>query len=359
MIYWGTKTVAVPTGETIKEQLEMKGISQKDFAYRMGMSKKHICKLLAGDVILTPETALKLEEVLNIDAKFWLGLEADYREDLARAKAENELSKSEEIEYLKKIPYVEMARCGWLPKNEKNEETILHLRKFFSVVKLTLVEGMMPAAAYSSFDGNKKDTDYPLMCWIGMAQRLSWEIQTDKIHIAGIKKILPQLKEMTKETPSVFLPKLKELLAKCGIAFVMADHLKGLAIKGAAFYNGGKIVLGLTMNCKDNNEFWLNFFHELAHIMLGHIKQNGTTKEDEEAVEVWVKEHLTVSKKYSAFIAKKDFSENAIIKFAEKCGISAGIVAGLLQREGLIKYSERNSLKLKYKFPKIVYPAIS
>ena len=219
MIYWGTKTIAVPAGETIKEQLEIRDISQKDFAYRMGMSENHICRLLAGDVLLTPETALKLEEVLNIDAKFWLGLEAGYREDLARAKAENELAKSEETEYLKKIPYDEMARCGWLPKNTKTEETILYLRKFFSVVKLTLAEGTMPAAAYSGLDGNKRDTDYPLMCWIGMAQRLSWEIQTDKIHITGIRKILPQLKEMTREAPSVFLPKLKELLAGCGIAF--------------------------------------------------------------------------------------------------------------------------------------------
>ena len=58
--------IATPPGTTIKEQLEDRGMTQKDFAARMGMSEKHISQLINGDVRLTPETAEKLEMVFGI-----------------------------------------------------------------------------------------------------------------------------------------------------------------------------------------------------------------------------------------------------------------------------------------------------
>jgi len=55
-------------------------MSQKEFAARMDMSEKHISKLINGEVQLTPETAVRLEMVLGVPAKFWNNLEAIYRE---------------------------------------------------------------------------------------------------------------------------------------------------------------------------------------------------------------------------------------------------------------------------------------
>ena len=49
--------IAVPPGATVKEQLDDRGMSQKEFAARMGMSEKHISHLINGSVQLTPETA--------------------------------------------------------------------------------------------------------------------------------------------------------------------------------------------------------------------------------------------------------------------------------------------------------------
>ena len=62
--------IATPPGATIKEQLIDRGLSQKEFALRMGMSEKHISKLINGDVQLTPEVAVRLEMVLGVPAKF-------------------------------------------------------------------------------------------------------------------------------------------------------------------------------------------------------------------------------------------------------------------------------------------------
>lgn len=62
--------IATPPGATIKEQLEDRGMSQKEFASRMDMSEKHISRLINGEVQLTPEVAYRLEMVLGLPANF-------------------------------------------------------------------------------------------------------------------------------------------------------------------------------------------------------------------------------------------------------------------------------------------------
>ena len=42
--------IAIPPGETIREQLENRGMTQKEFAQRMDMSEKHISNLINGKV---------------------------------------------------------------------------------------------------------------------------------------------------------------------------------------------------------------------------------------------------------------------------------------------------------------------
>ena len=76
--------IATPPGATIKEQLLDRGLSQKEFAVRMGMSEKHISKLINGEVQLTPDVAVRLEMVLGVPAKFWNKQESTYREKLEK-----------------------------------------------------------------------------------------------------------------------------------------------------------------------------------------------------------------------------------------------------------------------------------
>ena len=88
--------IATPPGATIKEQLNDRGMSQKEFAASMDMSDKHIRKFINGEAQLTPETAIKLEMVLGVPTKFWNNLEAIYREKIVKAEAEN----AKDLEYI-------------------------------------------------------------------------------------------------------------------------------------------------------------------------------------------------------------------------------------------------------------------
>lgn len=78
--------IVIHPGATIKKQLEDRGMSQKEFASRMGMSEKHISRIIHGEVQLTPDVADKLERVLGVPANFWINLESIYKEKLVKIK---------------------------------------------------------------------------------------------------------------------------------------------------------------------------------------------------------------------------------------------------------------------------------
>ena len=72
--------VAIPPGEYLLEEIETRGISQKELARRMGRPLNAINEIINGKKSITAATALQLEEVMpEIPARFWLNLETDFQ----------------------------------------------------------------------------------------------------------------------------------------------------------------------------------------------------------------------------------------------------------------------------------------
>ncbi|MSU05540.1 HigA family addiction module antidote protein [Spirochaetales bacterium NM-380-WT-3C1] len=339
--------IATPPGATIKEQLNDRGMSQKEFAARMDMSEKHISKLINGDVQLTPETAIKLEVVLGVPAKFWNNLEAIYREKIIKAEAENAIDADDEM--VKHFPYSEMAKFGWVPKTRDAKEKVVNLRKYFEVVELSLLESKQIMRIACRRLAITEKSDLALMAWAQEAKINARNMPTAPININGLISSIPEIRKMTVLKPEDFCPQLKKFLADCGIALVFLPHLKGSFLQGASFISGNKIVVGLTARGKDADKFWFSLFHELGHIALGHVwQQNGTSENDEKSADKWSSDTLISADAFETFRSIRDYSENSVIQFANENGIAPGIVVGRMQREGMIKYTMLNNLKEKY-----------
>ena len=72
--------IAIPPGEYLAEEIEARGISQKELAKRMRRPLNAINEIINGKKAITAETALQLEGVMpEIPARFWLNLETDYQ----------------------------------------------------------------------------------------------------------------------------------------------------------------------------------------------------------------------------------------------------------------------------------------
>nr|MCR4903297.1 ImmA/IrrE family metallo-endopeptidase [Butyrivibrio sp.] len=310
-------------------------------------SEKHISRLINGDVQLTPETAVRLEVVLGVPAKFWNNLEAIYREKIIKAEAENAMDA--DVVLAKQFPYSEMARFGWVPETREAKEKVINLRKYFEVVELSLLGSEQITRIACRRLAITEKSDLALMAWAQEAKIKARGIKTAQINIKGLISAMPKLRKMTMLKPKEFCPRIKNCLADCGIALVFLPHLKGSFLQGASFMDGNKIVVGLTARGKDADKFWFSLFHELAHIVLGHVGQtNGTSEEDEKAADKWSGDILITSEDFDVFKRNGDYSEGSVLQFAKKQGIAPGIVVGRMQLEGMIKYNMLNNLKEKY-----------
>ena len=342
--------IAIPPGETIKELLEDRGISQKEFASRIGMSEKHISKLINGDVQLAMDMAKRLETVLGPSVQFWCRLEAFYREDLCKALEENAME--EDIAIAKEMPYKQMAKLGWVEDISGWTERVINLRKFFEVAQLKfLKESLLPVIACRKLSKTEK-SDLVLLAWAQKAKLEARQIETKPIRAEALQKDIPKLRRMTIMKPEEFSTELVNILAGRGVALVFMPHISGSFLHGATFRDGRKVVIGMSVRGKDADKFWFSLFHELGHIVKGHVgKTGGTDEADEQEADAFARDMLIPPQRYEEYVAGEDFTKVSVCRFADSVGVDAGIVVGRLQKDGHIAYNYLNNLKEKYDFP--------
>lgn len=340
--------IATPPGATIHEQLADRGISQKEFALRMGMSQKHISRLINGEVQLTAETAIRLEMVLGIPASFWNSLEAIYRDKLLRAEEENRMDA--DLAIAGRLPYHEMSQLGWVPETSRAPERVVALRKFFEVASLSLLnDSLIPGLACRRLSITEK-SDAALLAWAQEARIEARQQQAAPLDLKQLSAALPQIRALTLTPPEQFCPALTDLLSRCGIALVFLPHMEGSFLHGAVFRDGRKIVLGLTVRGRDADRFWFSLFHELGHVLLGHLDLPVLSEAEEKAADDFARAALIPQNDYEAFISAGDLSDPAITAFAARIGIDPGIAVGRLQKDGHLPYHRGNDLKTRYEF---------
>lgn len=284
--------LAIPPGATIKEQLTDRGMSQKEFAVRMGMSEKHISRLINGEVQLTVDTARKLEMVLGVPAQFWCNLETIYREKLIRVREENEMD--EDIEIAKRMPYKEMVRNGWIEDVSGWVQRVICLRKYFEVARLTFLQaGLLPGIVCTKIS-ESGTVDYELAVWSQKAKLEARKLRTGPVDIAKLNEMIPQIREAVAKVSGNEYDELRSMFAECGIALTVLPHIGGSSLHGVTFSDGGKIVVGLADCEGDSVQFRFSLFHELAHILCGHIGKDGrTTAEDEKEADRFAEKALS------------------------------------------------------------------
>lgn len=74
-----TKRPPTHPGEMLLEEfLKPLGLTQSEFAVRLGVSYPRLNEVVKGRRSVTPDTALRLARVLGMPADFWLGLQQDW-----------------------------------------------------------------------------------------------------------------------------------------------------------------------------------------------------------------------------------------------------------------------------------------
>ncbi len=82
----GFSYIAIHPGEMLKEELESRGITQKEFAKAIEVSYTMLNEILNGKRSITADFAILIEAALGTPAEHWLNMQARYNLQTARRK---------------------------------------------------------------------------------------------------------------------------------------------------------------------------------------------------------------------------------------------------------------------------------
>lgn len=347
-----------PPGTTLGELLEEKGIKQTEFATRLGVTPKFINELVSGKAIITPPTALALEKTLGVPADFWLVRDARYQEILAREKAQTALA--ENVGWLEELPLKDLKDYGLIKPQPDKPSYVAALLSFFGVASVEAwreqyISCVVDNAAYRKVNA-KKSSPGSIAAWLRVGELCAEKIECAPFNREKFLDAVSEARRLTlEEDPAVFCTKLKDLFAECGVAVVVVRAPKHCPVSGVVrWLTPQKALVQLSMKFLRNDSFWFTFFHECGHIAL-HGKKilflEGTemSNSEEDEADRFAADRLIPPTDLARF-SSGAIEEGTVKSFAKDIGIAPGIVVGRLQNDGLLKWSEMNSLKQRYEW---------
>ncbi|MEU8194679.1 helix-turn-helix domain-containing protein [Microbispora amethystogenes] len=351
----GDLDYAVPPGETLRELLEEKEMTQRELAERVGLSPKHVNQLINGLVRLTPDVAESLERVIGTPARIWNRLEADYQSTRARLRSARDLE--QHVAWLNELPVSELVKRKVLPEEPSDKiSRIDQLLAFFAVASVDVWRELYEQpAAYAFRKSKAQDSKLgPLATWLRLGEIEAQRLTCAAFDAAGLREALPELRALTVLPAEEFRPKLRNVCSASGVAVVFVEEVKGARVSGVTRKIGHKRVIQLSQRYRTDDQLWFSFFHELHHVLNGddeiRIEIAGRTVTDdpkEREADRFAADTL-IPPRYAPRLAGLT-SKDAVRAFAEEIAIAPGVVVGRLQREHPGRWPYRNGNDLKRK----------
>jgi HTH-type transcriptional regulator/antitoxin HigA len=352
--------IAIPPGETIQDYLEEFSMTQKELALRIGMDEKTVSQIVNGKAPLTPRTALALERVFKLPTKFWLNLEADYRATLEIIEEQNSLD--EDLEYLVKFPYSELAKCGLVENTRKKEEKVINLRNYLGLARLANTQDLYGGyAANFRTKNDSKVNIYALSSWLRAGELVAEHKELPKYDKRKLIRNLDKLKALSMNSSPGFQKDLENAFNRIGIALVFIPHFKETYANGATYWIGDNPVIQLSIRGKKWDIFWFSLFHEIGHLIKdgkkaksvspdrGHVRAGN---ESEAEADKFAADTLIDPADYQSLKTFYPYEYESLEQHAKRLKIHPAILIGRLQYDGLIPYqsalnNRKPSLSLK------------
>jgi len=324
---------AIPPGETLKETVESLGMTQIELSKRTGLTVQSINRIYKGEQPIIYETANKLELVTGVPARFWNNLEAKYREQLEKIKELDELNNN--LDWLKIIPIGELKKRGLVSKTSKQSEQIRDALKFFGVSNVSAWNEIWtePKVAARRSDCFESIPGHAAT-WIRQGELIAHKIQCAPYDKNRFKEAIAEIRKLTVEDPQKFGPKMTELCAQAGVALSLVPEMKKVPWSGATkWLRANKAMIIINLRGKREDKFWFSFFHEAGHVLNDNKKKLYINDESDDPVEVRANDFAAsvLFPGDSREIIPSLTTKSKIELFAQKTGLSPGIIAGQFQ----------------------------
>lgn len=345
----------VAPGEILAEALVDRGMTQADLARRMARPLKTISEIATGKAALTPETAIQLERTLGISASLWTGLEAKYREGLARRKAVDELRSF--AHWTRRFPIKQLREVGALPSETPPEGDIGPLLGFFGVASPEGWERRWESDATKFLVGSAKQSREVVTAWLRLGELASEQGEVAPFDRRRLRSELRRIAGLSNEAIfAAALDELRERLASAGVLMAIVPSLEGAPVSGAARWVRKETpLIQLSLRYLSDDHFWFSVLHECGHLLstsrvdvVEDVIEHGQAGPDEDVANKVARDALIPPAEFGAFLATGDFSRPAVLSFSGRVGVSAGVVVGRLHRDKVVAWDALNDLRRFY-----------
>ena len=341
-------------GYYISDLIKDLEMTQEEFAKRLNITPKNLSDLINGKASISENIAKNLSFMLGTSVDLWLELQKKYDQKVIEIKA-LQAQRDEETD-LAQIDYSYFEKLGVVNPTKNKTQQVSSLFKYFAISSFSVFKKPDFLVQFRQTQCVDEKIILNSNAWVQTVINIGKQIETQSYSEKRLKEYLPQIREMTLQNPSEFLPHLSRIFSECGVAFVLIPSLKNSGVYGATkWINKDKVILGITNRGKNADIFWFSLLHELGHVFQRKVTKtlvdfdtSDSIEDYEKEADQFAKDLLIPAKEYEKFIADTIFSEQRVRDFATFINIHPGIIVGRLQKEGLLPYTHLNKLKQRY-----------
>lgn len=339
-------------GSYIKDTIEELGISQHEFATRVGVTEKYLSTLINGEARISFEFASKLSKMLGTGLNVWLNLQTNY--DLVQSELEELKEFEKEVEILKSIDSKFLLSRAIFEPKDPIETKIQKLRQALPIASLCNLRNQDIYAFHRITNLSSDDNSWIINSnvWLSLALNEAKKVSVPAFDEKKLIGSIPLIREMTLHSIDNTYEPLKSVLSSCGVNLVLLPYLKNSRINGFVRWisESDHVVIGLNGKGRYQDIFWFTLFHEIGHA-LQKVKRrmivDGMDDELEQLANQFAKDTLIPSNEFHKFVHLFKKTSVEVLDFSETVGIHPGIVVGRLQNDGILNHRSLNSLRQK------------
>lgn len=330
----------------LQEVLEEKQMGAKEFAIKTGKPEKTISMVLNGKSAITPDMAIRFEQVLRIPSHFWNEAQKNYDEYKARVKYQSSID--EAVSWAKEFPYAKMASLGWVLPTRNAKEKVIQLFNFFGIATRKGFEDYYyHQRTQVAFRVSLLNQEYApaIAAWLRRGELQAEHLRVSSYTESALKNTIPELKEIMAAQPNGFFDKIQKICAGAGVKVVYTPCLPNAPIHGSTRWVNDIPLIQLSGRYKRNDIFWFTFFHELGHILLHgkkyisieNLEVEGENEAYEKEANEFAAEIILSQKEQDILLSQPSFPDEDILAFARKFGTHPACIVGRLQHLGILR----------------------
>jgi len=267
---------AFPPGEYLRDELEERGWTEKEFAEILGRPVQVVSEILNGRKQIVTDTALAIGEALGTSPELWLNLQTTFNLFEARSSRPSTTGVTRRARLRSRVPIAELRKRGWVPDTsdlDKLEPAVCDLLEVESLED-------EPPFVVAAHRANPSEPFTPQqIAWLGRVRQLARQ----RVEKNGALRYDPKATDELSAGLAhrihdpTDLSRLTSWLAECGVSLITELPLRTSKLDGAVTrLDPDHPVIGLTSRGDRMDIYLFTLLHELAHLTLGHLDRVGT-----------------------------------------------------------------------------------